>query len=171
MMRPPAPPPRGFVAGGSVDCSIEHEVYRRFTPLLVAMGLSFRTLQWLVISMQMPLEEVVCLRAGGIRHDGKKRAKEEVEAFHANHEKLIEPLTKLIGQYRVDLILLSERSRPRGSQRSENRVTLAGRAMQGMLAHPTRYHPAPGYPVDWHQAIAKEAFELADAMIAQGSVT
>jgi len=43
----------------------------------------------------------------------------------------------------------------------------AGRALQGMLAHSTRYKPRP---VDagrhWHDAIAREAYELADAMLA-----
>lgn len=42
----------------------------------------------------------------------------------------------------------------------------AARAMQGMLAHQKRYEPRPNDPHDWHQALAKEAFEIADAMLA-----
>lgn len=41
----------------------------------------------------------------------------------------------------------------------------AAKAMQGMLAHSTRYHPAQGYPEKWHDAISQEAFEIADAML------
>ena len=37
-------------------------------------------------------------------------------------------------------------------------------AMLGMLAHPTRYRPRPGAPENWHDAIAQEAYEIADAM-------
>lgn len=37
-------------------------------------------------------------------------------------------------------------------------------AMRGMLAHPTRYKPRPGAPENWHDAIAEEAYEIADAM-------
>lgn len=43
----------------------------------------------------------------------------------------------------------------------------AGQALNGMLAHATRYRP---YEKDrglhWHEAIAIEAYELADAMLA-----
>lgn len=43
----------------------------------------------------------------------------------------------------------------------------AGQAINGMLSHSTRYRP---YQKDrglyWHDAIAYEAYELADAMIA-----
>ena len=39
-------------------------------------------------------------------------------------------------------------------------------ALQGMLAHSTRYKPRTGYPNNWHTAIAMEAYELADAMLA-----
>lgn len=44
-------------------------------------------------------------------------------------------------------------------------------AMQGMLAHPQRYQPRPGDPENWHEAIAKEAFEIADAMMAERNRT
>lgn len=37
-------------------------------------------------------------------------------------------------------------------------------ALQGMLAHPTRYRPRAGAPSNWHDAIAQEAYEIADAM-------
>lgn len=37
-------------------------------------------------------------------------------------------------------------------------------ALQGMLAHPTRYRPRRGAPSNWHDAIAQEAYEIADAM-------
>jgi len=38
-------------------------------------------------------------------------------------------------------------------------------ALQGMLAHSTRYRPRPGAPENWHDAIAQEAVQLADAML------
>lgn len=44
----------------------------------------------------------------------------------------------------------------------------AGMAMQGMLAHSTRYKPRPGTSANWHEAISEEAYQLADAMIAEG---
>lgn len=47
------------------------------------------------------------------------------------------------------------------------RMLLAGMAMQGMLAHSTRYKPLPNYPENWHDAIAQEAFELADSLLRQ----
>ena len=37
-------------------------------------------------------------------------------------------------------------------------------AMRGMLAHSTRYKPRPGAPKSWHDAMAQEAYEIADAM-------
>jgi hypothetical protein len=43
----------------------------------------------------------------------------------------------------------------------------AGQALSGMLAHSTRYKPREGAPANWHQAIAEEAYELADAMLAE----
>ena len=43
-------------------------------------------------------------------------------------------------------------------------------ALQGMLAHPTRYKPRPGDPQDWHKAIAKEAFEIGKAMTEASTV-
>ncbi len=46
------------------------------------------------------------------------------------------------------------------------RNNFAASALTGMLAHPTRYKPRPGDPENWHEAIAKESFEIADAMIA-----
>lgn len=46
----------------------------------------------------------------------------------------------------------------------------AGQALNGMLAHATRYKPPPSDTMmTWHQAIAKEAHEIADAMLAQRS--
>lgn len=42
----------------------------------------------------------------------------------------------------------------------------AAKALQGMLAHPTRYRPRGcDKHLHWHDAIAKEAHELADAML------
>lgn len=38
-------------------------------------------------------------------------------------------------------------------------------ALNGMLAHSTRYRPRQGANSDWHLAIAEEAYELADAML------
>lgn len=40
-------------------------------------------------------------------------------------------------------------------------------AMQGMLAHPRPYKPRKGTSKNWHEAIAEEAYRLADAMIAE----
>lgn len=49
------------------------------------------------------------------------------------------------------------------------REEYAKSALQGMLAHPTRYQiPDRFIPSTWHDAIAREAFELADAMIKAG---
>jgi hypothetical protein len=42
--------------------------------------------------------------------------------------------------------------------------------VSGMLAHPTRYHPRPNAPENWHDAISQEAYEIADAMIAAREV-
>jgi hypothetical protein len=44
-------------------------------------------------------------------------------------------------------------------------------ALNGMLAHATRYRPRTGAPASWHDAIAQEAYELADAMLQASSVT
>jgi len=41
----------------------------------------------------------------------------------------------------------------------------AAQALNGMLAHSTRYRPRPGANPVWHRAIADEAYEIADAMI------
>lgn len=49
------------------------------------------------------------------------------------------------------------------------REVFAMAAMQGMLAHPTRYRPRPGAPSNWHEAISEEAYEIADAMLAKGA--
>lgn len=38
-------------------------------------------------------------------------------------------------------------------------------ALNGMLAHSVRYKPREGDPENWHDAISKEAYEIADAMI------
>ena len=48
---------------------------------------------------------------------------------------------------------------------NELRDKIAIAALAGMLAHSTRYKPRPGAPADWHQAIAEEAYEIADAML------
>ena len=45
------------------------------------------------------------------------------------------------------------------------REYIATAALQGMLAHSTRYRPRPGAPENWHDAIAQEAVQLADAML------
>lgn len=37
-------------------------------------------------------------------------------------------------------------------------------ALSGMLAHMRRYTPRAGAPENWHDAIAQEAYEIADAM-------
>lgn len=41
----------------------------------------------------------------------------------------------------------------------------AGQALAGMLAHSTRYRPRDGAPANWHEAIAEEATQIADAML------
>lgn len=46
----------------------------------------------------------------------------------------------------------------------ELRDKFAGQALEGMLAHSTRYKPKDNIS-DWHIAIAKEAYELADCML------
>ncbi|MBW6400024.1 hypothetical protein KPL78_19340 [Roseomonas sp. HJA6] len=43
---------------------------------------------------------------------------------------------------------------------------IAGQALNGMLAHATRYRPRVGASRNWHEAIAEEAYEIADAMLA-----
>lgn len=52
---------------------------------------------------------------------------------------------------------------------SEKGMTLrdyfAANALQGMLAHSTRYKPLSGAPENWHDAISQEAFAIADSMI------
>lgn len=46
-----------------------------------------------------------------------------------------------------------------------NKLIVATFAMQGMLAHATRYKPrAQDQGLHWHKAIAKEAFDIAEAM-------
>lgn len=47
------------------------------------------------------------------------------------------------------------------------REAFAMAALQGMLSHGTRYKPRAGAPVNWHKAIAEEAAEIADALIAE----
>lgn len=45
------------------------------------------------------------------------------------------------------------------------RDNFAASALTGMLAHTKRYMQRDGDPENWHDAIAKEAYEIADAMI------
>ena len=50
----------------------------------------------------------------------------------------------------------------------ELRDRIAIEALNGMLAHPIRYKPIEtreGVVIDWHMAIAKEAYSIADAML------
>ena len=47
----------------------------------------------------------------------------------------------------------------------ELRDKFAGQALEGTLAHSTRYKPREGAGIDWHISIAKEAYELADCML------
>lgn len=45
-------------------------------------------------------------------------------------------------------------------------MKIAISAMQGMLAHPTRYKPrGEDIGKHWHNAIVAEAFDIADVMI------
>ena len=47
----------------------------------------------------------------------------------------------------------------------QDKMIIATLAMQGMLAHPTRYKPREqDAHMHWHDALATEAFEIADAM-------
>lgn len=47
----------------------------------------------------------------------------------------------------------------------KDKVVIATMLAQGMLAHPKRYKPrAEDAHMDWHDAIATEAFDLADAI-------
>lgn len=46
-----------------------------------------------------------------------------------------------------------------------NKLAMAAHALQGMLAHPRRYKPRDvDAHMHWHDAIATEAFDIADAM-------
>jgi len=47
----------------------------------------------------------------------------------------------------------------------ELRDRIAIEALNGMLAHSTKYRPRVGANPDWHLAIAEEAYEIADAML------
>lgn len=49
------------------------------------------------------------------------------------------------------------------------RDDLAKAAMQGMLAHSTRYRPRAGASDNWHDALAEEAYQIADAMLRASS--
>lgn len=52
------------------------------------------------------------------------------------------------------------------------RDDLAARALNGMLAHATRYKPRHiDIALPWHDAIAKEAYEIADAMLRAGALS
>lgn len=43
----------------------------------------------------------------------------------------------------------------------------AGRVLEGMLAHATRYKPHLGDSHNWRAAISEEAYQMADAMLAE----
>jgi hypothetical protein len=45
------------------------------------------------------------------------------------------------------------------------RDRVAIEALGGMLAHSTRYRPRPDASSNWHEAIAEEAYQIADAML------
>lgn len=47
------------------------------------------------------------------------------------------------------------------------RLQIAAMALQGMLAHSTRYKPRKGASNNWHEAISEEAIQLADSLIAE----
>lgn len=47
------------------------------------------------------------------------------------------------------------------------REQFAMAAMQGMLAHATRYKPREGASENWHEAISEEVVQLADALLAE----
>lgn len=53
----------------------------------------------------------------------------------------------------------------RGTFEKELRDEFAAAALQGMLAHATRYRPRPNAPANWHLAISQEAYEIANAML------
>lgn len=47
----------------------------------------------------------------------------------------------------------------------KDRVVIATLMVQGMLSHPKRYHPRDqDSHMEWHDAIAAEAFDLSDAI-------
>lgn len=46
---------------------------------------------------------------------------------------------------------------------------IATHALMGMLAHSKRYKPRPSASGNWHEAISEEAYQLADAMLAERS--
>lgn len=65
-----------------------------------------------------------------------------------------------ISDHEVNKIISTHQS----LERLHDEIAIA--AMQGMLAHPTRYKPRTNDKhLHWHDAISKEAHELACAMI------
>lgn len=66
------------------------------------------------------------------------------------------------GEDEIQKILDTEEKRRLNKARDK----LARAALNGMLAHPTRYKPRPSDAgMHWHDAISKEAYEIADAML------
>lgn len=55
-----------------------------------------------------------------------------------------------------------------GNSGRSKRDLIAAHALNGMLAHPARYKPRNGAPTNWHEAIAEEAYQIADAMLVVG---
>jgi hypothetical protein len=54
------------------------------------------------------------------------------------------------------------------SERKSHRDLVAVFAMQGMLAHGTRYKISltmKNLNITWHEALARESYEIADAML------
>ncbi len=51
------------------------------------------------------------------------------------------------------------------TEEERDRDLIACLAMQGMLAHSTRYKPPATFKGHWHSFLATEAYEIAEAMM------
>lgn len=58
-----------------------------------------------------------------------------------------------------------------GLPEAERRDRFAAAALTGMLAHRKRYRPRPEASPNWHEAIAEEAYQIADKMMTAMDVT
>lgn len=72
------------------------------------------------------------------------------------------------GRQAADLIeQQQQRIKELEAQGLTKREQFAMAAMQGMLAHATRYKPREGASENWHEAISEESVQLAGALLAE----